>query len=54
MPHLPLMPGDDFKDTSLRGVYGDVIEEIDFSVGRILDALSNLGISEKTLCLVYQ
>ena len=49
MPHLPLKPGDAFKDTSQRGLYGDVIEEIDFSVGRILDRLAALDLSERTL-----
>jgi arylsulfatase A-like enzyme len=50
-PHVPLFASDRFKDTSLRGLYGDVVEELDWSVGRILDALRALGLAEKTLVL---
>ena len=49
MVHVPLSVSDDFRDTSLRGRYGDAVEEIDWSVGRILDGLRSLGISENTL-----
>jgi arylsulfatase A len=49
MPHVPLHPSDAFEGTSARGPYGDVIEEIDFNVGRVLDALKDLGIDDKTL-----
>ena len=38
MPHVPLHVSDKFKGKSQRGLYGDVIEEIDWSVGQILDA----------------
>jgi arylsulfatase A-like enzyme len=49
MPHVPLFRSEPFEDVSLRGLYGDVIEEIDWSVGQILDAIRDLGIAEQTL-----
>ena len=51
MPHIPLARSDDFVDHSAGGTYGDVIEEIDWSVGRILDALRKAGIDRNTLVL---
>ncbi len=48
-PHIPLFASADFKDTSLRGLYGDVVEELDWSVGRILDTLRELKIEQNTL-----
>ena len=39
MPHVPLFASKDFKGKSERGLYGDVIEEIDWSVGQILKRL---------------
>ena len=49
MPHIPLYPGPPFAGRSRRGTYGDVVEEIDWSVGQILDTLQALGLSEHTL-----
>lgn len=51
MPHIPLFASDKFLDTSLRGLYGDVIEEIDWSVGQICSTLDRLGLSEDTLVM---
>ncbi len=51
MPHIPLHPGKAFAGRSTRGTYGDVIEEIDWSVGLILDTLRKQGLSQKTLVL---
>jgi len=51
MPHMPLHISEKFKGKSKRGLYGDVIEEIDWSVGRILKTLKSLFIDEKTLVL---
>jgi len=51
MPHVPLHSGEKFRGKSKRGLYGDVIEEIDWSVGEILKTLQELGIDEKTLVL---
>lgn len=49
MPHVPLFRSQDFEDVSTRGRYGDVIEEIDHSTGRILDTLGRLGLDEDTI-----
>jgi len=49
MPHVPLFPGENFKGKSERGIYGDVIEEIDWSVGEIINALKNLELDKKTI-----
>ncbi|WP_321372555.1 sulfatase [uncultured Draconibacterium sp.] len=49
MPHVPLYPSEDFKGKSLRGTYGDVIEEFDWSVGKIIDALKENGLDDNTL-----
>lgn len=49
MPHLPLYPGEDFAGGSTRGTYGDVVEEIDHHVGRLLDRLKDLGLAENTM-----
>ena len=51
MPHVPLFRGRAFRDRSLRGLYGDVIEEIDYHTGRILDTLDDLGIAGRTLVI---
>ncbi|MBW7866580.1 MAG: sulfatase [Candidatus Hydrogenedentes bacterium] len=51
MPHIPLHCGDDFRDKSARGRYGDVIEEIDWSTGVLLDTLREEGLEENTLVL---
>lgn len=49
MPHVPLHPDQDFAGTSARGKYGDVVEEIDWSVGQIMEALKANGLAENTL-----
>ncbi|MFO7614352.1 MAG: sulfatase [Bacteroidales bacterium] len=49
LPHIPLFRSGEFKDVSLAGFYGDVIEEIDWSVGQILKTLKEEGIDENTL-----
>jgi len=49
MPHVPLFPSKEFEGKSLRGTYGDVIEEIDWSVGQIISALKENGMDENTL-----
>jgi arylsulfatase A-like enzyme len=51
MPHVPLYVSDKFKGRSKQGLYGDVIMEIDWSVGQILSTLKHLGIDEKTLVI---
>lgn len=49
MPHVPLYVSEKFAGRSPRGLYGDVIMEIDWSVGEILTALKQNGLDEKTL-----
>jgi arylsulfatase A len=49
MPHVPLHVSDKFRGKSERGLYGDVIMEIDWSVGEVMRTLERLGLSEKTL-----
>ena len=51
MPHTRLDASARFKGRSKRGLYGDVIEEIDFNVGRILDAIEEMGVAENTYVL---
>jgi len=51
MPHVPLFTSDSFEGVSEQGAYGDVIEEIDWSVGEVLEALDREGISEETLVI---
>ena len=49
MPHIPLFASEDFRDKSERGLYGDVIEEIDWSVGQVLNALRRLDLANNTV-----
>jgi arylsulfatase A-like enzyme len=51
LPHIPLFRSAEFKNVSLAGIYGDVIEEIDWSVGQILKTLKEEGIDENTLVI---
>jgi len=49
MPHVPIFASADWQGTSGRGLYGDVVQELDWSVGRILTALQEQGLAERTL-----
>lgn len=49
MPHIPLFRSPEFADRSRRGLYGDVIEEIDHSVGRVLQTLRETGLDKNTI-----
>lgn len=49
LPHVPLFASKPFQGTSARGLYGDVVEEIDAGVGRILATLKELDLDENTL-----
>ncbi|MEM7394723.1 MAG: sulfatase-like hydrolase/transferase, partial [Verrucomicrobiota bacterium] len=51
MPHTPLFAGEEYAGATDRGLYGDVIAEIDGSVGRILNAIKSSGIDERTIVL---
>mgnify|MGYP001302147857 FL=1 len=50
-PHTPLVLTDENKDLSMRGAYGDVVEEVDRSVGKILKTLKDLKIAENTFVI---
>jgi arylsulfatase A len=49
MPHTPLFASPEFAGKSKRGLYGDVIEELDAHTGRLLATLNELGLDENTL-----
>ena len=51
MPHIPLFASEQFRGKSKRGLYGDVVEEIDWNVGRFLDYLDQQGLAENTLII---
>jgi arylsulfatase len=51
MPHVPLYVSEKFRGKTERGLYGDVISEIDWSVGEILGALQKHGIDDETLVI---
>ena len=49
MPHVPLFASKTFEGKSNAGSYGDVIEEIDYGVGEIINKIKKLGLSENTI-----
>jgi arylsulfatase len=51
MPHVPLYVSDKFDGKSGAGLFGDVIQEIDWSVGEVLKALDEANIVERTLVI---
>jgi arylsulfatase len=51
MPHVPLFVSDKFKGKSERGVFGDVLMEIDWSVGQIMQTLDKHGLTDNTLVI---
>jgi arylsulfatase A-like enzyme len=51
MPHVPLGAGQNFKGKSGFGLYGDVVSELDWSVGQICEALERNGLEENTLVI---
>ncbi|MBI3696506.1 MAG: sulfatase [Acidobacteria bacterium] len=48
-PHVPLFASERFRGKSARGLYGDVVEELDWSVGEIRRTLAELGVEKNTL-----
>lgn len=48
LPHIPLFASTEFIGSSKRGLYGDVIQEIDWSVGQVLQILRDLEIDDNT------
>jgi arylsulfatase A-like enzyme len=51
MPHVPLFASEKFKGKSKRGLYGDVVEELDWNVGQLLAALDKNQLSENTIVI---
>ncbi|HEY1191630.1 MAG TPA: sulfatase-like hydrolase/transferase [Gemmata sp.] len=51
MPHVPLFVSDGFKGKAKQGLYGDVIQEIDWSVGAIMRALDEHKLAQNTLVI---
>jgi len=51
MPHVPLFVSDKFKGKTARGLYGDVIAELDWSVGQILNAVKRAKLDDNTLVI---
>lgn len=49
LPHIPLARAPEFVGRSEGGMYGDVVEELDWSTGRILDTLAALGLDRRTV-----
>jgi arylsulfatase A-like enzyme len=52
MPHVPLFCSDEFAGKSGKGLYGDVILEIDWSVGQINQALKDAGVDGNTIVIL--
>lgn len=52
MPHVPLFVSDDFKGKSEQGLYGDVMMELDWSIGKIFNTLKELRIDDNTVLIV--
>ncbi len=51
MPHVPLFVSDKFKGKTKRGLFGDVVAEIDWSVGQVLATLKRLKLDDNTLVI---
>lgn len=51
MPHVPIAASNKFKGKSEQGVFGDVLMEIDWSVGQIMETLTKNGLAENTLVI---
>ncbi|UZR96268.1 sulfatase family protein [Chondrinema litorale] len=49
LPHVPLFASNDFEGKSPRGLYGDVVEEIDFWIGELLNTLKENGLDKNTM-----
>ena len=49
--HFPIWPGRDFAKKSPNGIYSDWVEEVDWSVGKVLDTVRELGLEKNTLVI---
>ena len=52
MPHVPLAVSDKFKGKSEQGLFGDVMMEIDWSIGEVWKTVEELGLEENTLIVI--
>jgi len=50
-PHRPLFASEAFRGRSAGGIFGDAVEEVDWSVGKVLDALKDAGVDDDTLVM---
>lgn len=50
-PHVPTTPSKQFKNTSNLGLYGDVVEQLDWCVGRVFQTLEKHGLTDNTLVI---
>ncbi|MFM2096376.1 MAG: hypothetical protein RIS70_3500 [Planctomycetota bacterium] len=48
-PHVPLFASESFRGRSRAGIYGDVVEELDWSVGQVLQSLRDAGVERQTM-----
>ena len=53
MPHVPIFASEAFRGKSSAGLYGDVVEELDWSVGQVMEALRRNGLENNTLVLFF-
>ena len=53
MPHVPIFASEKFKGRSQRGLFGDVVEELDWSVGEILRTLEALQLQQNTIVILF-
>ena len=51
LPHVPLAASAPFRGTSKRGIFGDVLTELDASIGQVMDELKKQGIDKNTLVM---
>ncbi len=53
MPHVPIFASDSFKGSSRRGLFGDVVQELDTSIGDLLKTLDRLKLSDNTIIIFF-
>lgn len=53
MPHVPIFASPQFKGRSQRGLFGDVVEELDDSIGQLMKKLEMLSLSDNTIVIFY-
>jgi len=51
MPHVPVFCSNEFEGMSGKGLYGDVIMELDYSIGQVMKKLKDLGLEDNTMVL---